>query len=1079
MAWIYDTFHITAIADNGDGTFTLTDSTKSSDPNWTLTSGWPVSPPRWFGWDASMTGTPWAATNYDVVIDAPCGDGGPDPRKVIQAPVVAANTATTITVSGLAERITERTCASLTSLVGRRCFIIKRDGVNWTRGFPQWPNDVVYASGVVADADVGHLDSDRGLHHLPLTGKDVLYRDESNVLQRGRITASTDGLDYNGTTGVADIAGSFYVVAADGYFQWGRKSSVFMSFYGGATTGYLGHSPHDDSLKIVGMPLLDISLSLGTIPGFCPAPSSYPLFDLDFWLDQDEVCAGNSDSPLSPDIWRTLRGLWNLYIALSVYFVDPGRSLEGDTAIPLFVPATWFAAAGINSQSATAGTYDAINTRLPVSLTVPYAPYDQIWFASIDDDGTVITFGIGSYDGTYLTGLLSSDCDGKTIIASLGPTRYVPRRFARLFDVTFFVPTISDEGDGPAPIVPPTDDDPGLWSVRSKSTHYLASSPYGFVADGSLSIDAFADGDLARYVGENFYDPGLNPNFTSDTIDPAVVYFDYAHTGTRSKPIQKVIDNSTSGKATGGSAQRLTDTTKDWLSVDFYPSTNGLTHTGTASGGSTTQIVDASKAGTGLWNASRFFGFSGTLVGFTVEVLMSGTDFGDPDAEIEKRLISSGDGTTGTIGWVEPLSATATGKPYQIVEPMVLNRWGGRKLRISKPDPDDDTATLSEETTIDGNDNDTLFFGEISFPVDDTATYQIVDPHCGRVMRRSGGTWTETSPTETDSRGSHPHFRSNPNNNSEDHVIRYGLPLPMDDTPSFLIFWQQLYNSVNLLWKTRHEITWTNDPGTGPEDNAKSMSAGNDEDWPQGGWDSTTVIGKFETNLCEFLWLGDGNTFPTDEESWGHLFSVTINGAPDGYTDGGFGGPPGEGCNIFDPPYSFIAGGWSSDGYVGATPSALDGPAPYCYASGNLNGQGANATAARLYAYARTNIPQGDCPISRTVKFYAYAQIDGDDHDDANVCVEDPPTFFTWYMYHFDDEGDDLLFRQFHQWDAESTTDTTVISGSLGLDELSDPPASPAWAAPSGCSAVRKIGLTGYLVTKAYAVAEWDFFYKA
>lgn len=1065
MAWIYDTFTITSIVDNGDGTYTLTDSGKPSDPNWALTSGWPVSPARWVTWDASGTGTPWAESSYDVVIDAPCASEGPDPRKVIQAPITA-STVDTVTVTGLAERVTERTCASIASLVGRRCFIVKRNGVNWTRGYPQWPNDVVYASGIVADAVAGHLDSDRGLNHTPLTGKDVLYRDVSDVLQRGRITASANGLDYTGTTGIADVDGAFFVVDADGYFQWGRKGGVFMSFYGGSTEGYLGHSPHDDTLQTVGMPLLSVDLSLGTVAGFCPSPSSYPIFDLDFWLDQDEVCAGASDEPLNPDIWRTLRGLWNLYIQLCVYFVDPARSLEGGVSIPLFTVAQWFAAAGINSQTTAAGTYDNINTRMPVSLTVPFTPYD-VWFACVDTHGNVLASGVGTYDGTYLVGGgLSDACNGMTIIVSLGPTRYVPRRFARLYDVNFFLPA---DHFGFL-VIPPSDVDPGQWNIRAKSDHYLAASTTGFVADSEHAIDAFANGDLARYVGENFYDPGLNPNFTSDSTDPLIPYYDYAHTGTRAKATQSAIDASKSGRASSGSTRHLTDADKDWLSVDFYPASNGLTHTGTGGGGSsTTQLVDASKAGTGLWASARFPGFSGPLVGFTVEFLISGSDFDDPNAVIEKRIVSSGDGTTGTLGWDEALSVSADGLAYQIVEPMILNRWAGRKLKLSGTTAD---PTLTDTVTITGNDGDTLFFPAASFTVDEGTSYSIIDPRCGRVMRRVSGAWTDTAPTEIDARAPNPNFKSDPNNNLEDHVVRYGLPLPMDVTPDFFVFWNQLYTAIKLLWKTRHDINWTNDPGTGPEDNSKSITAGNEEDWPQGGWTSGTVSGNYDTSFCEFEYLADGNTFPTDEQSWDHLINIAINGAAGGSSIDA------HGCEAFDAPYSFIAGGWTSLGYVGTTAVPVDGTAPYCYASAFLNGQGATATAARAYSYAKTNIPQGDCPTSRTVKFYAYTQIDADDHDDGNYCVEDPSGTFTWYMYHFNAEGDGVLFRQFHQWDSQATAATAVVSHSLGLNDLTDAPVAPAWVAPSGCTGRRKVGLTGYLVTQAYAVAEWDFYYR-
>lgn len=1065
-AFHYDTFHITSIVDNGDGSYTLTDSGKTTDPNWTDTSGWPVSPDRWVSW-GHPTGPEWAASDYDCVIDAPCESAGPDPIKVIQLPITG-NTADTLTITGLAEKITERTCSTLSELVGRKCTIIKRNGVNWTRGFPYWPNSVLYSSGTITDSGTGTLTTASGFRNLPLVGYDVLYRDGSNVLQRGRITSASNGvLVYTGTTGNAVSDASFYIVAADGYFQWNRKGGIIKAFYGGATEGYLGHSPHDDSIQTVGMPQISGTFNLGKVLGFCE-DETVVLYDADFWFDEDEVCNGRSDEPYNPDIFRTLRGLWNLYMQTAVFFGSP---VEGADSTPVWTVATWFDALGINSQSATCGTFD-VDHGMPVTLSVPYTPID-CWFTSQDSKGETIEQGTGTYDGTYLSNLTDSS-SGKALVISLGPDRIVPRRFCSIYDTSYFLP---DSVDG-ASVIPPTNDNPGQWIKRAKSTHYLAADKYGFVNESSLSVDLFQDQDLGRYVGTNFYDPGLIPNTTSDSTSPDTTYHDYAHVSTRAPATQRRIDGSKSGKATSGSNQHLTDSTKDWLSVDFYPATNSLTHTGTGgSGSSTTQLVDASRAGTGLWAASRYA--DGALVGFTIEFLITGSSFTDPAAVIEKRLITSGDGTTGTLIWDEALSVSCESLDYQIIEPFVRNRWKDRKLKIKQ-------GTDSAEVTILGNCSDTLFFSDIGFAIDNTASYTIIEPKTGCVMRYDGDLeeWTNTSPTETDTRSPNPQFQANPNNNLEDHVTRYGLPLPMDVTPHFLVFWTQLYDSINIQQNTRHSVTWTNDPGSGPENNEKhtpGTGAGNSEDWPQGGWTKDNVDGNYSTNFCELQYLTNGNTFPTDEASWNHLFSVAIAGLPCDSIDPSV---DGSGCPIDQAPYSYAAGGYCSDGYAGATATADDGQAPYCRAHGELTGQGGQAIGEKVYSYPKANIPQCDCPFTRDVSFWVYCEIDPDAHDAGTYCVElDPignPGVFSWSFYTFDDNGDSVLYRKWHQFNTVSgTEDKIVIGGPLGLDELVTPPNTPAWQAPTGsCSDCRdKIGFQGYTVTAAWAWSHWNFNY--
>lgn len=1021
-AHVYDTFTITAIVDNGDGTFTITDSSKATDPIWAATSGWPTSPPRWFEWDATLSGPSWAWPSYDVVLDLPCFSAGRDPRGVIQAHIVAANGATTLTVSNLAEFITSRACPSLASLVGHSGKIIRRDGVNWTRGWPDWPNSVVYASGVVKSSGVGTLTSKNALRHLPLIGKDILYRDVANVLQRGRITKVVGGITptYTGTTALAAVDGEFFVVDANAYFQWGRKSMTIHGFYRGLREGYWAHVPHDNSIGVAYMPAFrSAPLSLGTVAGFCPSPETQDVYYIDFWIDHDIICEGDRDRPLEPDALKTIGMWWQVLGNIIGNFAEPDTDFDSASGIGPWTEATWLYYANINPLSGTAGTHTV--TGLPISLSVPYTPINII-YTVLTINGGIVTSGTGLYDGTELSGSFTAASDGLTVIASLGPTRVVPRRFSRMYDQWFFKPAVQDLGGGPVAIIPPTDVDPGTWLFIPKSTHYLAASANGgFVAESELAIDAINEDDLARYVGQQYSDPGLIPNFVASLpMDPIVPFYHNSHVGTRSQLVQAQIDGSKVGIATGGSRRRTIATDRDWLSVDFYGPTNGLTHTGTGgAGSSTTQLVDATKAGTGLWAASRFViaGFpNGPLTGFTIEWLITGSSFDDPNAVIEKRLVKTGNGVTGTLIWDEALPVSGFGLNYRIVEPLVLNRWAQRKVQVFKPDPSSPGASLRDELILDGNCGDTLFHPEAVFAIDNTTRFRIIDPPCGGIWKRHLGQWIV--PTGTDPRAPNPKFKAAQSFNCEDHVHRYGKPLPIDDTPSFLIGWEELIRAFVVMKRTFHGTTVTsNDEDSRKIANLEERYQAPGEDTPDGRhyWTWT----ERETNVSGIYTAYT----PTTDTQIPKAYSTSTKDA--------------HGPSPFDPP----------------------------------NTQQATIVMERTCSYFETNVngPIADCPLYPSMEWFVYGFIDADDHP-AGVFDTGSTPPDNW-AYVFNDNGDTISYHLWRRFSTTSLTTPTQRSskfGGLAAPPLTSEPPDADYLV--GGSSLR---FAGYYVGAACALANW------
>jgi hypothetical protein len=745
----------------------------------------------------------YAPADYDLIIDSACP---PDPRTVIHAQI-SSNTADTLTVADMTQNVTEGRCISLASLVSRRAYIIKRNGLWWSDRWIEFPNDNVLAHGRVSSAVNGSIVATSILpaNGVSLVGKDVLFWNATPTLQRGSVSSLTGStLAFTGTTGAAVVDAEFVVVASGGYFRWPapgappRPGSI-RADYRGMMESYNSHDA-SDTLSAMDKPRVTFQSFEGHGSLSCPVdPTTVTVIDKDYWTDVNEAC-DDPDHAYAPDINKTLRHLWVSMADDVHYFAEP-IDYDNAESIPYFAIATWLNSAGINAQSVTGGTVTG-GGAIPFSISAPYTPID-IFYAVLGSDGDVIAQGETTYTGSgdeIAGGFTSPDNDGASIRVSLGPTRYVRRTFQRMYSKTVFIPAISDS----AIVWPPTEDDPGSYVTRAASTHYLATDSNGFVGESSLAADAFSSGDLARFVGDNMCDPAIEPHTPTGDTEPRIGNYERFFTGTRSAAYRASLSALRSGTATAGTTQQLTNSDINWWGGDFYGNGNVFTRTGTATGGSTTTLEDAGQSGSAFWDDALR-----SQVGLVVTVTLSGVE--------HKRLITSHSGTT--IGFAEALPATASGADYVIRETDAeTNRYRSRTLTLAKPDPDHPGAILSDTATILGNDDTTLFFAEVSFAVDETTTYSITaDPRCNGAWKWDGAAWIV--PTGTDARVG-VEFSSDQRKILPTCVVRYGWPRLGDYM--VMLNWSQIYAAYNKLIWTLKPTSWTSraNPSTPEYNNA-------------------------------------------------------------------------------------------------------------------------------------------------------------------------------------------------------------------------------------------------------------------
>lgn len=759
----------------GEGTITAMSTTTMTDS----TQAWSIAPKRWVGW-----GSP--SMNFDLIVNA----DDTDETKVINAGRISDNTATVLTlqnVQAIPDAITAKIISGTSALVGKKYAIIEQGGLWWSERWLQWPNARESYAGTFSASTVTTLtDADAAWSTDQWnTGYEIIVRDNTGVLRRLDITGTAATVLTFASIAPNYPVGSYKIVPTGNLNLLEQVPGYPFQWFSGATLQYDARGADgvltDGSVESV--PCATYG-TFSTGDGVTCAPTSEPAggIDADVWSGYDEQCS-HGDTCHTPNIFKSLRMLQTTIEEFTQYFVEKKTYDGGAGAIPYFNPATLFKKAGINYIGTPTATVSAGSVTFTIS-GLPFTPID-VFYSLQHQNGDVIESGTVSTSGSA-TFSVDSGFNGETLdlVVALGWTRTYPRRFRYQYARTAFLPEL----DSGVPVTPASTSFPGNWETRAASTAFMEYDNEGYANDSGGS---FTNGDLARYVGDNASDPGINPPSQGDASAPFNDYF----TVTRMKAdTQADWDAGMSGTATSGSTRFLTDSSKDWWG-DPYGVGTMRTETGTATGGSTTTLADTSKSGNALWDSA-----TGRWAGFILEIT-SGANSG------LKRPISSFAGTTLTVSPAFP-SAIAAGVTYQIREPAyMLNRWKDRTVTVTK-------AGNSETATIAYSDDKTLYFtSAMSMTVDNTCTYQINEARIGFVYERAGGAWAQAA----DETKSIPIGRP-------DHLTRYGRVRKGDVITSDLL--TELYNAINELVWTKTSFGWTSKGnGVDDEDNEWALAS--------------------------------------------------------------------------------------------------------------------------------------------------------------------------------------------------------------------------------------------------------------
>lgn len=578
--------------------------------------------------------------------------------------------------------------------------------------------------------------------------------------------------------------------------------------------------------------------------------SDFPVNDCDSscGLKPDKLYYGR-------DVYKTIRA-WQLiaenasasYVEMKNYNGLSGNVADPLGAIPLINAAKAYDLAGVNTLNGTTGS------------VVGASGNDGFCNSQINISGISLSifpiqvhYCITTYSGTYLWGKgtmlsntlladslgtsvfcqqtdssgvkIAEGVNGKAIIIALGFTRFVPKTFKRMWDDQCFIADIhTDAFSGvQTAIFPPAPDnfdvthDPygvGTYPKRGKSTYYLEgkresvsrNGPEGFAYEDSTK--PFVTNDVARFVGTNYaYSPveeGVG-SFAKNGTDPVQSYYDHFYVGKNSQANQLLIDSQKVGTITSSNMGFIEDTSKDWYNHGWF---SGVvyTMTGTATGGSTTTIVDSSKieltTGTPsniqacYWAASRWSG-DPAYIGFAAEV---DTTIGG-QTTTESRMVVGSNYLTGTLTVSPPFSSSTTGKVWRIREHHKINRYQGRNIVVYNADGTTKTAAIT------GN-SDTQIFATFTIQPLIGATYRIVDPAVGGVWKWDGSKWIV--PTGADAVRSGvtvpKNWHSNQFENQEHCQKRYGRYMN-DDLIGTHLF-TELKAVYDVLKWTTATVTW-------------------------------------------------------------------------------------------------------------------------------------------------------------------------------------------------------------------------------------------------------------------------------
>lgn len=855
---------------------------------------------------------PFAPTQWDVVIE----HSEVDPWEVVRTQVVG-NTADTITVARgpIDDAVVAKQIPSAAALSGKRFVIVRRHteshpSVHWHERWLEWPNAAEYAHGNCTGGTNDTL-VDAAANWKPdaWAGKELMTLAGGRLRRVAVLGNTRDTVRFAAQAWAPDGGTEYAVIDPGGMWGYGRRRPEPWAWYRGVDRPRDGllfdprvysHYP-DDTIQPVPVAALQAQILQMNETGTMCVQESVDAFDVDLWTLPEEEC-DEPDRPFAPDFWKAwIRALQNFLEGACFGFVE-AKSYDNLGAIPEFVTATWLKAANVNHYTRTVLSATVSGTphvtfaaiALPAGIHPAEAWGMRVHYAILDADGVPVQYGhtyaattINGAYGTTMGGLASAtridlrgptkdeaDADpspyppaqaavdtwvGKTIVISLGWTRKTERRFKHRYPATAF---IAPDGAAPTPAAP------GFYLTRPPSTRYAEYTELGTLSETGTA--AFVEGESARYVGDNVNDPT-----TSDSVHdgeaPDLTYRDRLLEVARRPELQRRLNELRSGAATAGTRRSLTDDTKDWWN-DGVGGLAGVEE-GVATGGGSTSLSDSSKAGNGLWDAS-----TGRWVGFVVEVLLDGEQAG-----WHKRPIAGFNQATQTLTWSEPLPGSAAGRPYRIRQPLVLNRYKGRTLRV--------TGTVAggghvaADVVITHSDDKTLYFAEQEFEVGKGWRYAILEDQPGGVYLwyddGTGARWVR--PTGVRPGATPAAWHDDPTENVPTIVTRFGRLRHGDEIVEPLH--AEIYRGLNALRWTKGDAFWQPTPG----DTYTETDTGGTFRTEAYGWDATIADDQAEFQAGNFQFndslvmpnsgvaLGKGTFGDLYVQHWSAQKSATLN----------------------------------------------------------------------------------------------------------------------------------------------------------------------------------------------------------
>jgi hypothetical protein len=960
-----------------DGT-SVTITCVSNDPD-DPTPDWSIpgecSGTRWVNYECPDAC--YLPSTYRIVIDCnPSGNGfWLQPQYVVSAIITSNNETGTLTVDSKAlnQWVTFGNISSVDDLADCPCYIIKEGLSSWwwsDRCIPCPPSWLFAWGEITASDDSSLTDSkafwvdDRWITppdspEDPGTpaSYDVLFEGDDSQWHRATITGNTAHTLSFGTLSdfTPAIGGRFGIIGTDELFTKAlvngdlpdelnragpvRASLQAFMYYGGYRDNKQWTHGIDDDLTTTKTPAL-------TYRHGCEGDEvDTPVFDVDFQYEINDECdCTRAGDYIAQYFWATWRSIQLWIEDKCSYFIDPSQDYDGwdKRYIPHWSVAELFYSAGVGQgwQTTVSGFDGSGNpTFSPLGLETPIELYYAITHhngsepvqgsVTITTDG-VLPIGIGN-DTPPLHTLV-----GETLTLNTPWTAHIDREIQHIKDSgkTVFVPDY-DEGDDPEnPMLtiydPPVSDSDnperiGSYITRDKSAGFREFNSQGFVGEGP---DEFTDGDLARYVGDNENDPSLDDVVlcNDDRVDcqnPETKYRDNFYTGQYHKEYRNQIRAfGARGRATeDGETFKLTDDNANlWLNAWALRENKlvTITHSGTASGGSTTTLEDEAQDDNEFWLQDE-----GHIDGWILEIT-SGENAGD------NRPIVSHSGTTLTVSPAFEF-AIADGDDYEIKNSYEKGRYNGLKLRLWL----DGTASAPTDTVITAHDNTTLFFTAVASPVTEKTKYQIIEPKTGDVLVYSeeDDEWVFETGVSKWYAGNHP-----------DEVVRYHRYQKGDIVTETLF--GEIRACLDLMVWTLFDPTYTNKPAEDDPPELNELESIQEED----------VIG----------WTAGVGTNQSFLDSWHRIYDqdFKLSTWPYDYANYVF---------LTDPDNEF-----TFDEAFGA-PQVKVTTGPATANSDNTEGEiSGNIYSIKRYAYMRGEFDYS-CTLNFAVDWFVYPEIDEDD----------------------------------------------------------------------------------------------------